>query len=631
MKKELPTNESVYLSPPEKLLEEDPRLRRAWIIAQQAHEGQIRDSGEPYTNHPVEVFNILFVEWQLPYESDLAVAALLHDTVEDTPVTLEMIEEYFGKKAARYVGDVSKFKSEVDDKQTNNSEETTHDQSVERIDKKSLQKIVRGGYLDPNVMLLKLADRLHNMRTLQYVPEAKRKGKADETLEYAAIAESLGIWRVKTDLEDLAFPYTDPTNYRQMSELINNDPRRKDDSERIRSGYVAPVEELLQDAGLTHQIRITPKGVYETYKKRLKGIIRRNISPDGINEINDVVSIRVLLNNSPDCYLTLGIIHDFFGSNVDASRLDEFLVKPRINGYSTIQTMVRTSYGALEYAITTQEKEDFNQWGIISLKRKGASPEELKRYRLKIVFVGDEIVFAPINASVADILYKYNPATAPSAISSLVDDKPKPLTHTVKNGSVLQGVYSDEPRVAPDASLIGKNITPDTAAIIDAQKSAQKTLDLITKGRIIFSEQLRNRGVMDLSDLPLVAEDLIRNFQVDEEIFLTSLEDLYILFAQNVAKPNDDKIEAILDKHEITNNNYATVRVTGKNAPNVLMDITSMVSNMGGDHRSIKLTMRDTSDTYTLRILAAGLNDNNKKELLAYLAKDKRFETVEVV
>jgi len=469
------------------------------------------------------------------------------------------------------------------------------------------------------------------MRTLGSVPEGKRKAKALETLEYAAIAESLGVWRVKSELEDLAFPYIDPVNFQQMSELINNDPRITDDSERIRNEYVAPIEKLLQEESITHQIKIMPKGVYETHKKRLKGIVRRNISPDGISEINDVVSIRVLVDKPENCYMALGKIHGSFGQRVDASRLDEFLVKPRINGYSAIQTTVRTPYGALEYAITTYEKENFNQWGIISLKRKGIKSSQLKGYRLKLVFVGDEVVFAPINASVADILYKYNPATAPSAGSSMVDGKLKPLTHNVKNGSILTGVYNDEPRVAPDASLIGKNITPDTAYIIEIQKSAQKTLDLITKGRIIFSQQLGVRGVLDLGDLPLVAEDLIRNFQVDEEIFMTSLEDLYILFAQNVVNPNNPKIEAILNKHNITSDKYTTVRVTGKNAPNVLMDIASMVSNMGGDHRSIKLTMHDTTETYTLRILAAGLNKFYKKELFSNLSKDKRFDTVEVV
>jgi GTP diphosphokinase / guanosine-3',5'-bis(diphosphate) 3'-diphosphatase len=634
MAKENLRSKHPVLVPPEHFLNADPQLKRAWAIAQKAHEGQTRLSGEPYTNHLVEVFNILFVEWELPYESDLAVAAILHDTIEDTPVEMDMVEEYFGSNAARYVFDVSKFKSEKGDNQEGRGNTKTQKSPGERIDKQSMQKIAKGGYLNPNIILLKLADRLHNMRTLRYLPDNKKREISIETLEYASIAEGLGIWEVKRELEDLAFPYIDPKNYKKMIELIDSDQRIINGSEVIKRDFIPPVDHALSDAGIIHQIKIQPKGIYETHKKRLREIVRRKISPDGIGEVNDVVSIRILVGNPNDCYTALGIIHQYYADDFDYKKLDESFAKPKLNGYSAIQTTINTPFGALEYAITTEEKENFNQWGIISLKRKGATAEELKNYRLKIVFVGDRVVFTPIQSTVTDILYQVNPLTAASAISSLVNGETTPLTTTVENGSEVIGIFDETPRIAPDMSLIGKNIDPETKALIEAQKSAQKALELITKGRIILSQRLRSRGVTDISDLPAVAYEIIRKVEISENVILTSLEDLYSLIALKVVDNAEfSQIDNILDTNEVTNQRYTTIRVTGRNAPHVLQDISTMISDSGGDHRSIKLTMHeDKSDTtYTLRILVAGLNEHYKIEIRSNLEKDRRFDTVDVV
>ncbi len=325
------------------------KLTRAYEFADQMHAGQCRKTGEPFIVHPVEVAIILS---DLRMDVDTLCAALLHDTVEDTEATTEQLEEEFGPTVAQLVEGVTKIsRIEVDN--------LTDEQAA------TMRKMFVAMSKDIRVMVIKLADRLHNMRTLMALPEDRRIYKARETLEvYAPIAHRLGIESIKWELEDLSFYYLEPNKYKQIARMVM-------ESRADREAYIAEVIDILQEE-MSHvkikaQIAGRPKHLYSIYQKM-------NTQGKGFSEIYDLIAVRVIVKNLKDCYATLGAVHTIW--HPIPGRFKDYIAMPKPNGYKSLHTTVIGPAGRpLEVQIRTEEMHRTSEYGVAAhwrYKEKGS-------------------------------------------------------------------------------------------------------------------------------------------------------------------------------------------------------------------------------------------------------------------
>ncbi len=351
-------------------------IQRAYKVADQAHEGQKRASGEPYVNHCLAVASIL-AELKVP--PNVIAAGLLHDTVEDTTITLDDLERDFGEEIAQLVDGVTKL--------THLPRVTRGDQhqNQESLDEEIRQEAERRGLPDPdeeaaqqvrsrkhdlvtetlrktflamgenvNVVLIKLADRMHNMRTLGYMPEHKRKRIAQETLDiFAPLANRLGIWQVKWELEDLAFRYVNPQTYREIAEFLD---ARRSQRELEMNEIKSKLGTLLAQNGIEADVSVRPKHIYSIYKK----MARKGVP---FELVFDVRGVRILVADVPACYSTLGVIHTHW--RPIPGEFDDYIAVPKDNFYRSLHTAVIFDDGkTLELQIRTSEMHQNAEYGI---------------------------------------------------------------------------------------------------------------------------------------------------------------------------------------------------------------------------------------------------------------------------
>ena len=320
-------------------------LARALERARAAHAGQQRQSGEPYLSHLLAVAEILN-DLNLDYET--LAAALLHDTVEDTSVTLAELEQEFGVRIARLVDGVTKM-ARID---------RLHDlQSGGRRDQQdaeSVRKLLLAMVEDVRVVLIKLADRLHNMRTLKYLDEPRRRQIAKETLEiYAPLANRLGIWQMKWELEDLSLRYLDPHSYRDIAAQLDE---RRVDRERFIDRVVRQLRRELEAAGIAAEVTGRPKHIYSIWKK----MQRKNLP---FNQIFDVRAVRIIVERDADCYGALGIVHGLW--HHIPKEFDDYIANPKENAYRSLHTAVVGPGGqTLEVQIRSRDMHQHAELGI---------------------------------------------------------------------------------------------------------------------------------------------------------------------------------------------------------------------------------------------------------------------------
>ena len=351
-------------------------IQRAYKVADQAHEGQKRASGEPYVNHCLAVASIL-AELRVP--PNVIAAGLLHDTVEDTSITLEDLERDFGEEIAQLVDGVTKLT------QLPRVSRGDQHQDQETLEEEKRQEAERRGLPDPdeeaarqvrsrkhdlvtetlrktflamgenvNVVLIKLADRMHNMRTLGYMPEHKRKRIAQETLDiFAPLANRLGIWQVKWELEDLAFRYVNPRTYREIAEFLD---ARRSQREMEMSEIKSKLGTLLAQNGIEADVSVRPKHIYSIYKK----MARKGVP---FEMVFDVRGVRILVADVPACYSTLGVIHTHW--RPIPGEFDDYIAVPKDNFYRSLHTAVLFDDGkTLELQIRTPEMHQNAEYGI---------------------------------------------------------------------------------------------------------------------------------------------------------------------------------------------------------------------------------------------------------------------------
>ncbi len=580
------------------ILFESEKLLRAYNLASESHKGQLRKSGEPYFNHCVEVLKILHDEWGIKEEKYL-ITALLHDTVEDTGITLNQIKDVFGSEVAELVEGVTKLDG--------------------GSDKDTLSKVLDKSYVNPGVAVIKLADRLHNMRTLGYMKPEKQIAKSTETLDvYTRLAESLGMWQVKRELEDLCFQYLDPENYKQTKQQIDSDQR----NDSLFISFVnSKLEQSLRENGYSGKVESRKNGYWALKEKQRKLSMQGKCSPESFFEINDVVSFRVRLPSVDDCCKFLALIHESEGNVVDFDRFDEFVgANKRVNGYQAIQTTINFPQGPVEIALVTDEMEEFNNWGVVSLINHGET--DLKDFVLKLVFTpSGSLRFMRKEATGVDFAALINPRVLAEATGIRVNGNKKALSTVIPNASTVEVVVG-KPRRAPVDNL-EYYCLPETRKILEEQRRLQKRDVLIEKGKEIMETFLAPRGILDISDLGDIVNPILYNFGCQ------GCDDLHFMVGNQSIKI--DELTSEFDRVNITKSGLklSTLRLAGTDHPGILIDVVRRISEMGTN--IVHINQKNIDDLFNLRIIVKDLTLEQEDILRVCLKNDPRFDTSIVV
>ena len=313
-------------------------IQKAWEFCVKYHEGQMRASGEPYIIHPLEVAEVLA---EMKLDSTAIAAGLLHDAVEDTPVTTEEISAAFGEQVAHIVEGVTK----IDKIQFANRE----DRQAENVRKMLLAMVS-----DVRVVLIKLADRLHNMRTLEHLKPDRQEAIARETLDiYAPLAHRLGMGKVRGELEDLAFRYTDPLSYKQVSEAVEE---RRIEGEQFLAQVEDAIVEQLRENNIQARVEWRIKRLYSIFQKLQRSQV-------AVDQVFDLLAIRIITQSQSDCYAVLGLIHTLW--RPVPGRVKDFIASPRTNLYQSLHTTVMGDGGhQFEVQIRTEEMHKIAEEGI---------------------------------------------------------------------------------------------------------------------------------------------------------------------------------------------------------------------------------------------------------------------------
>ena len=444
-------------------------LEHAIDYATEKHKGQIRKSGEPYIIHPLAV-TASIIDWGMDIDS--AIAGVLHDTVEDTDATLEEIEELFGRDVAFLVDGVTK----VSQARSGMRDLESYLPST----RDNLTKLLIAVGQDVRVIIIKLADRLHNMQTLQYKSEPKQKKIARETIEvFAPLADRLNMGRVRVQLEELSFRYLSPSEFEKTKTLM--DSRLKKSERKLRT-VKNEVDKHLTTEGVPHQIDGRVKSIYSLYKK-----LRR---VPNIDDIYDLMALRIIVDDVAECYLVLGELHSLYEPMVD--RIKDYITKPKPNGYQSLHTTIITKTGqAVEFQIRTHEMHDYAERGLAAsfhyneqklteaytkgsiaalptdlhwirhLQSAAAQIKEGKDFNeedLTIDLFGDRIfVYSPKGdiydlpdgAYPLDYAYRVHSDLAARASGFLINGKMEPFSYTLQHGDTVEVLTNKRARPKP--------------------------------------------------------------------------------------------------------------------------------------------------------------------------------------
>lgn len=323
------------------------RVEKAAYFAIEAHTGQKRTSGEDYVNH---TFAVAAIVHELGLDSDVVIAALLHDTVEDTDVTVEQLKKEFGIDVANLVNGVTKMEVIQEYSET----ETDRRKSKQEAKAESLRKMMLAMVDDVRVVLIKLCDRLHNMRTLDAVKPEKQKRVATETLEiFSPLANRLGVWQIKWELEDLSFRYIEPEIYKSIAKKLSE---RRVDRQSFINEFIDNVNSHLLDDGIEADIKGRAKHIYSIWMKMQKKGLE-------FEQLFDVRAVRILVDSIKECYSVLGSIHTNF--TFIPGEFDDYIATPKENNYRSIHTAVIGPTGkVVEVQIRTHEMHEYNELGI---------------------------------------------------------------------------------------------------------------------------------------------------------------------------------------------------------------------------------------------------------------------------
>lgn len=422
------------------------RIAKAYEFGDIAHTGQLRKDGTPFFNHPANVSLILA---ELEMDEETIIAALLHDTVEDTEVTLQDVRKLFGEEVVVLVDGVTKLAVI--------NYETKQEQQVE-----NLRKMFLAMSGDIRVILIKLADRLHNIRTLGAMTPEKQKEKAEETLEiFAPIAHRLGISKIKWELEDLSLKHLDPEGYR---DLVRKVDRKRTERESIINDYIHQIRKALTDLNLKFEIYGRPKNFYSIYKKM-------KYQHKEFDEIYDLTAIRIVCEDIKDCYSALGAVHTLW--KPIPGRFKDYIAMPKPNLYQSLHTTLMGNGEPFEIQIRTREMHEIAEFGIAahwkykegSKKSHNEMEQKISSFRqmmewqsdlkdpnefmnsLKLdlfnteVFVftpNGEVVDLPFGSTPVDFAYKIHSEVGNKCVGAKVNGRIVPLNYQLQNGQRIE-------------------------------------------------------------------------------------------------------------------------------------------------------------------------------------------------
>ena len=532
-------------------------IRQAYEFARDQHGAQLRKDGSPFVTHPLAVAQIVAEELHLDSES--IEAALLHDTIEDTAATHEQLAKMFSPTVADLVEGVSKLTR-------------VHYTSKEEEQMENLRKMLMAMSKDIRVILIKISDRLHNMRTMEYQTPEKQKQKSFETMEiYAPIAHRLGMQKMKWELEDLSLKYLDPVGYREITEALDEKAAEYD-------GFMSAIHDQivtrLRDEGIEATVYGRMKHPYSIYRK----MYTQNKSLD---DVFDLFAFRVIVDTVADCYNVLGIIHDLFKPIL--GRFKDYIGTPKPNLYQSLHTTVVGESGIpFEVQIRTKEMHEVAEYGIAAhwkYKQNGQGGGDEGRYEwvrrllenqegadaedfihsLKVDMFADEVfVFTPngdvINlpagATPIDFAYNIHSAVGNHMVSAKVNGRIVPLNHRLQNGDVVE-VTTSQSAHGPSRDWIKIARSSNARSKIRQWFKREKRDENIVNGRQSFESELKRTGV---SLKELLADENVPN--VLKKLSFNSVDDMYAAIgyggvtALKVIGRLREDIQRILHQHQ---------------------------------------------------------------------------------
>ncbi len=504
------------------------RIRAAFEYADQCHDGQKRKSGEPYIIHPLAVAQIVAEELKLDSES--IEAALLHDVIEDTPASHDDVAHLFSPTIADLVEGVSKL--------TRIQYATKEDEQME-----NLRKMLIAMSKDIRVILIKIADRLHNMRTMEYQSPAKQKQKSLETMEiYAPISHRLGMQRMKWELEDLSLKYLDPVGYEEIVTKLND---RSQEHEAFLQRIQAQIAQRLNELSISHVVYGRIKHPYSIYRK----MFAQNKS---LEEIFDLFAFRVLVDNVGDCYNVLGVIHDLYKPIL--GRFKDYIGTAKPNGYQSLHTTVMGTDGVpFEVQIRTKEMHEIAEYGVAAhwkYKQNGQGAGSEGRYEwvrrllenqegadaedyihsLKVDMFADEVfVFTPngdvqnlpAGATPIDFAYAIHSAVGNRMVGAKVNNRIVTFDHKLKNGDIVEIMTSNSAK-GPSRDWMSIAKSSEARSKIRQWFKKERREENIANGRASFEQELKHAG-LSMKDVTS-AENLA---MLLKKVSYGSLDDMY--------------------------------------------------------------------------------------------------------
>ena len=493
----------------EKILSINPNystetIELAYDVAERLHDGQLRKSGEPYIIHPI---NVAYILAELGMDEATIVGGLLHDVVEDTEYTREDLVDDFGEEIAVLVDGVTKLGN-------------IKYESKEEIQAENFRKMFLAMSKDIRVLVIKLADRLHNMRTLEYMSPAKIQEKATETLEiYAPLAARLGIFAVKFELEDLALKYLHPEEY---NDLVIKIGQMKIKRETIINNVIEEMKESLDDMGFKYEIYGRAKHYYSIYKKMM-------IQQKNIDEIFDLIAVRIIVESVKDCYAVLGIVHTMW--TPIPGRFKDYIAMPKPNMYQSIHTTVIGDNGEpFEIQIRTQEMHQVAEYGIaahwkykegktsgessnddiklawlrqsLELEKDSADPKDFLENVKMDLFASQVFVFTPQGkvlelprgSTPLDFAFKIHSEIGYKCVGAKVSGKMVPIDYVLQNGDIVEIVTSQNSS-GPSIDWLKIAKSSNARNKIRAYLKRENKSENIEKGRDLVEKYFKKRNL----------------------------------------------------------------------------------------------------------------------------------------
>jgi GTP diphosphokinase / guanosine-3',5'-bis(diphosphate) 3'-diphosphatase len=583
-------------------------IRKSYDFAVRLHDGQRRASGEPFVIHPFEVATILSY---LQMDTTTIAAGLLHDTIEDTVASFDEIEKLFGKEIALLVDGVTKLTAiSTSKEQSSKGEAPPVMKSKAESQAENLRKIFLAMAKDIRVILIKLADRLHNLRTLSSLSPEKRKYIAKETLEiFAPITSRLGMWRIKWELEDLAFSHLEPEKYK---ELVVKVAKKRAEREKMIQEAIATIERKLEEHGINAHLEGRPKHLYSIFQKLSK-------RGKDFSEIYDLFAVRILVNTVEECYTVLGTVHSLWIPMKD--RIKDYIAVPKSNSYRSLHTTV---YGPgdepLEIQIRTWEMHRIDEYGLAAhwaykedknaklakeiypwirrivdwqLDSKDAR-EYIENLKLDLleseVFVftprGD-VIDLPAGSTPIDFAYRIHTEVGHRCVGAKVNAKIVPLDYNLQNADIVEVITSKHATPSLDWLKICRSTHAKNK--IRQWFKKERREDNILRGKEILEKELKRHRIEHV----LSSKDDIL-LKVTQKLNFVEVDDLFASLGygettlpQILSKIRDEmpkEVEEVLvPKRPISKKERQSLGIKVKGIDNVLIRFSKCCSPVPGD------------------------------------------------